>query len=72
MGGLQKLLDEQARAYICGKLGHSRRFILPVQKRDESREIFSICKECNEEAWIELPQKGYEKFLKDLADGKIK
>ena len=67
----QRLLNGQARAYICGELGHSRGFILPVQKRDESREVLAMCRTCREEAWIQLPPEGYEQFLKDLADGKI-
>lgn len=67
----QQLLLEQARAYICPRLGHSWKFVLPVEKRDESREVFARCATCGESQWIQLPEDGYTKFLKDLEDGKI-
>ena len=69
---LHQLLKEQARAYICGKLDHSWKFALPVQKKDEIREVLCICSSCEKERWIQLPPKGYQKFLKDLEAGKIK
>lgn len=69
---LHQLLKEQARAYICGKVGHSWKFKLPIEKKDESREVLSICSSCEEEKWIQLPEKGYQRFLKDLSVGKIK
>lgn len=71
MDGSQQLLNEQARACICGKLGHSRRFVLPVQKRDGTRQVLTMCKTCGEETWIQLPSDGYERFLEDLTNGKI-
>lgn len=69
--GLRQLLNEQARAYICGRLGHSWRCVLPIQKRDETREVFCMCVTCCRESWIQLPPEGYERFLKDFADGKM-
>ncbi len=69
---LHQLLKEQARAYICGKLDHSWKFALPVQKRDESQEVLAICSTCEDERWVRLPPEGYQEFLKDLAAGKIK
>lgn len=70
--GLQQLLREQARAYICGELGHARRFALPIQKRDERREVLTICATCREEAWVQLPQNGWAQFSNDLAEGRIR
>lgn len=67
----EELLNEQSRAYICGYLGHSQGIVLPVQKRDESREVRVKCRICKEETWLELPEDGFARFLQDLADGKI-
>ncbi len=72
MDNIQQLMDQQAHAYICSELGHSRGFVLPVQKQDETRKVLTMCRICHGEAWIQLPPEGYERFLKDLADGKIK
>ena len=71
MNQLHQLLKEQARAYICGKLDHSWKFILPVEKRDERRQVHVRCSACELEAWMELPEEGYRRFLKDMKDGKI-
>lgn len=68
----RELLREQARAYICGERGHSWKFVLPVQKRDETHEVLAGCSVCSEVSWIQLPPEGYQEFLKDLAAGKIK
>lgn len=70
--GLEQLLREQARAYICGELGHDRRFVVPVQKRDAQQAVLTICVTCREEAWVHLPSSGWSEFLKDLAGGKIR
>lgn len=51
--------------------GHSQGIVLPVQKRDESREVRVKCRICKEETWLELPEDGFARFLQDLADGKI-
>lgn len=72
MSQSRQLLKEQARAYICGKLGHCLRFVLPVKKRDESREVYAACVICEEYGWVQLPEDGYQKFLVDLTNGKIK
>ena len=66
---LQVLLTEQARAYICGNLGHDLRIVFPLQSRDETREILCRCATCGENVWKELPLDGYERLLKDVAAG---
>lgn len=68
---LQSFLDEQAGVCICSRLGHSWRIILPVQKHDESREVYVLCATCKTKGWLQFPEDGYQKFLKDLAAGKI-
>jgi len=72
MDSLPDLLNEQARAYICGKLGCSRHFVLPLQIRQETRQVLTECATCQEKSWIELPPEGFRRFLQDAADGKIK
>lgn len=69
---LQELLREQARECICGKLGHSWKFVLPLQARDATREVLCGCSTCQEQEWQQLPEKGYQQLLKDNAKGKIK
>ena len=68
----EQLVREQSRAHICGRFGCSLRFVLPVQKRDETREVFATCLICGEKVWKKLPPEGYERFLKDFSGGKIK
>ncbi len=72
MSGSAELLREQARAYICGKLDHAFAFVLPLQTQDETREAFCECVTCHEQMWIQFPPDGYERLLKDAADGKIR
>ena len=72
MGDLRELLNEQAAMNICSKLDHSWKALLPIQKKDEKREVLCICTSCHRESWVVFPEKGYARFLKDLNDGKIK
>ena len=67
----QQFLHGQARAWICGELGHTWRFVLPLQTRDGTREAFCECATCHEQSWIQFPPDGYGRLLKDAADGKI-
>lgn len=70
--GWHSLVKEQAREFICGKLGHAWKIALPVQIRDETKEVLVGCPTCEEKKWHKLPDGGYEQLKKDIADGKIK
>ena len=67
----RELLREQARAYICGEVGHSLGFVLPLQIRHETREVLCKCRTCEETTWFLLPEDGFKRFLQDAEAGKI-
>ena len=66
----QEFLTAQ-RSLICAQLQHNWHCILPLQKRDETKEIFCMCGTCHLERWKTFPAEGYQRFLNDLASGKI-
>lgn len=69
----QELRNQQHYEFICGRLGHSWAFILPLRTRSETREVRSICKCCRTEGWSSaLSAEAYARLLKDEADGKLK
>ena len=68
---MQELLRQQARAYICGKVGHSKKFVLPLQTRDATREVLCGCPTCKETWWLQFPEEGYKRLLEDNAHGKL-
>lgn len=68
---LRGFLDAQAEGLICGRHEHSFKIALPVQKRNDTREVFTKCATCGRETWMKLPEQGYARFLRDLEDGKI-
>ncbi len=67
----QRLLTEQARGYICGKLGCDWRFALPLQVRKETREVLCECATCHEQVWKQFPPDAYARFIEDAAAGKV-
>ena len=72
MTGIQELVRQQGREFICGEFDHHLKIALPVEKRDDKRMVKTICSICHEEHWRQLPEDGYQRFLTDLASGKIK
>ncbi len=69
---LRELLNQQAEAYICGKLGHSWNALWPIRTRDETTEVLCICATCRRESWVEFPPESYQRFMKDLYDGNLR
>lgn len=69
---LDGFMDAQAGGIICGRHGHSNKIVLPVQKRDETREVLCRCSVCRKDTWVTFSREGYRRFLEDLAAGKIK
>ncbi len=69
---MQELVRQQSRAYVCPKVGHNFHFILPLQTKDESREVLCVCVGCEEKHWKVFPEDGYKRLLADNAAGKIK
>ena len=70
--GIHQLLKEQAREFICGKLGHTWKFVLPLQTRPETREVLCGCPTCEEKEWKQVPEQAYQQIMKDYAEGKLK
>ena len=68
---LGELLNQQAEACICGKLGHSWKALWPIQTREETRQVFCICATCRRKSWIEFPPEGYSRFIKDVHEGNV-
>lgn len=58
------------RGYICHRIKHDFRFVLPLQKRDDTK-IFCQCSSCGQKSWIEFPSDTYKNILQDYDDGKI-
>lgn len=67
-----ELLLEQPSAYIGGKVSHDLKIVSPVQIRMETKEVLCLCATCQEKTWIQLPEDGFQRLLKDIAMGKIK
>jgi hypothetical protein len=68
----RQLLNQQSKAYICGRLGHGWVILLPLEAREATQEVLCKCKICEEgPAWVTLPQEGYERLLRDVAVGKF-
>ena len=72
MDAFQQLMNEQAAEFICGPLGHGLHFVLPLQIRHATREVFCVCTTCSTKSWVQLPPEGFKEFLEDAAAGKIK
>ncbi len=70
-GNIAELLKSQ-RGLICAQRGHDKHIALPVQKDDVLRKVLCRCTVCERDFWAELPEAGYNRFLADLAAGKIK
>ncbi len=66
-----ELLRQQAREFICGKLDHDWRSKLPIQTRDETRQVLCVCAMCEEESWEKFPEEAYRRILADVASGEI-
>lgn len=71
MNDFQTFLNGQARACICGSLGHRWKAIIPLQINHETRSLYCQCATCTERGWLECKPGGYERLLQDVAAGKF-
>lgn len=69
--GVRQLVNEQAHANICSGHGHRWKFVLPLQTRDETCEVFCGCATCETRQWRTLPPEAYARVVGDAADGKM-
>lgn len=67
----QKTFLEEQGGIICARLGHHPKFVLPPQIRNDNTEILTRCVTCGEERWTKFLKGGYERFMADMACGKI-